>query len=144
MAHPGGPASHDAEAGVGVTDMLVPAALDAAGLVEEEAAAEEEEELDVGPPRLLKLLLFGAPAPALGRTRRSMVEKADEGAQVVVPMEMPPLLCCDDEFTAAAVEFTAPAAAPDGGATRPSIMRIMGAPGAWPVVGGEGRVGGGE
>jgi len=73
-----------------------------------------------------------------------MVEKADEGAQVVVPMEMPPLLCCDDEFTAAAVEFTAPAAAPDGGATRPSIMRIMGAPGAWPVVGGEGRVGGGE
>ena len=113
---------------MGVTDMLVLAALDGTGLGEEEAAAEEEEDPAVGPPRLLELLLVPVTPTGLGGTRRSMVEKADEGAQVVVPMAMPVLLCCDDEPTAAAAE-TAPAAAPDGGAARPSPKCIMGAPG---------------
>lgn len=59
---------------MGVTDMLLPAAQDGAGLrVEEEAAeeeGEEEEEEDVGSPRLLELLLSIAPAPGLGGTTR--------------------------------------------------------------------------
>jgi|EP00624_Nannochloropsis_granulata_P003341 hypothetical protein len=63
-----------------------------------------------------------------------MVEKADEGAHVAMPMAMHGLP--DDEFTSAAAEI-APAA-PDGGAARPFSMRIMG-PG---LSEGEGRVDG--
>lgn len=75
MAHPGGPASPDAEAGVGVTDMLLLAAQDGAGLRVEEEALEEEDEEDeeeegLGSPRLLELLLSIAPTPGLGGTTR--------------------------------------------------------------------------
>jgi hypothetical protein len=84
---------------------------------------------------------FVPPTPNLGGTRGLMVEKANEDAQVDAPMEipgLPVLLRCDDEFMAAAAG-TAPAAAPDGGAARPSPKRIMGEPGG-PACR-EGRVG---
>lgn len=122
--------------------MLVPAALDGAGLGEEEAAEEEGEEEDkVVAPLRLELLLFVTPATPPtptglgGGTRRSMVEKAEEGEQVVVPMAMPPLWVCFivDELTAAAAE-AAPAAAP-------SPKCIMGAPGGLACSDGEGEGG---